>query len=147
MDETWDYPIHFNGIDTTYAYQLGYTATQGQPNNLSVIIVDFGRQDLAPSPTPVWSICYQPAGCSKDYETDDWVKTVASNFIQGYSAGHSTTSVIAIATSNDDDIEIAPGVFDHGWDCTDSPQNVGANWQPAGTTWANLVLQLSQSWV
>ena len=134
----WSIPIHYNGVDTHYAYQIGYSASLGQPATDSVILLAFGRQD---DPTGGWGVCLTHLPCSTGYRTDGWVVTVATDFMQGYSAGHSSTSTIMMGTSNDDDIDLPAGT-DHGWDCTEGG-TVGSHWQPAGVVWDGLVASIT----
>ncbi|HEX5418264.1 MAG TPA: hypothetical protein VFZ25_21625, partial [Chloroflexota bacterium] len=87
VDETWTDPINYNGIDTTYAYQIGYAASVGQPSANSIIIIDFGRQ--YDDSSEGWGICLTQynSPCGKHYHNDDWVASVAEKFMMGYSAG------------------------------------------------------------
>jgi hypothetical protein len=144
VDETWSDPIHYNGIDTTYAYQLGYAASIGQPTANSVITVDFGRQ--FDDPSKGWGICltHYDSPCGKHYHKDSWVASVANDFMTGYNAGHTSTSVIAIGTSNDDNYKLPGGGTDPGWACTEGG-TVGSNWQSAGNDWGTQIKSIRRS--
>jgi hypothetical protein len=105
VDATWANPVVVNGLLETYAYQQGYAASEGSPD--SVIVLDFGRQcDHAPGSTPTaWGVALPgpQLNCSNSYQSDQWVIDRASEFEAGYSAGHTSASIIVVGTNNDDD--------------------------------------------
>lgn len=112
----WNSTVLFNGQYVPVAYEEGYDATPGSPSSCSTIIIDFHRQEY--NSTSGWGVLE-----GSSYESDSWAFEVASEFIQGYSAGHTVPTIIGIGVSNDDD----------GW------AEGSALWSEAGSDWAGLV--------
>lgn len=134
VDDTWSNPESFNGMNTTYAYQLGYTADVGQPTGYSYIVVDFGRQYFAGSDG--WGVCvFSLDGlCTGHFHTDTWVQSVAQDFMNGYNDGHTTASFIVVGTNNSD----------YPWLC-DNSGSISPLWQSAGLAWGTVVAALGAS--
>jgi hypothetical protein len=129
----WSDLVSFNGAAHSYAYVLGYTATEGAPTDSSVLILDFGRQHytVLSGGGRNWGICLALSDCSSATERDDsWVENVAEQFEAGYNDGHSAIADIVVGTNNDDDNYL----------CNNVTGQVDPNWQAAGAAWSSVVL-------
>lgn len=105
----------------TNAYNYGYNATPGDGAYI-YIVLDFGRQvDGAGG----WGV-YLP-GTTTPEESDLWVSTVATDFMDGYSANPNNTTAIgvSIGTNNND------------------PWTATSTWTTAGAEWGSLVSHIS----
>lgn len=128
VPEYWQNPNTFNGVTKTLAYQRGYQApyTASSPN----IILDFGRQLLAPSGN--WAVVLTPNGPKHSML---WARNIAQDFIDGYDANpYHQSGYVAIGTNNGD--------FD--WYCLNTdPANLSSLWRIAGDQWGQLVKGLT----
>ncbi len=121
VSSDWNTTVQFLGRYVPKAYEEGYLASAGSPSSCSIIIVDYHRQ-VYDSTNNVWEV--DEGGT---LEPDSWASSVAQSFISGYSAGHTTPTIIAFGVSNDN----------VGWATGSSL------WASAGTEWANVVDSLT----
>lgn len=135
VEDNWNTMTLFNGEMRTLAYQFGYNADVAVPSSqgsriLSQIILGFGRQryDMV-GEVKQWGVNLpREAGL----QNNDWVRQVAQEFYNGYSANpdhRSQTSIVVIGTSNGN----------YNWTCDNQTPTISPDWREAGEVWANLV--------
>lgn len=124
VPEYWQTFQTFNGQYRTLAYQKGYQAPYSAPS--PNIILDFGRQALAPSGN--WAIYTIPEQAKHSMT---WVRNIAQDFIDGYNDNPShPPAFIAIGTNN--------GNYD--WLCNNyDATQVSSLWRIAGDQWGQMV--------
>lgn len=126
--EAWDDPTTITNVGTvTWAYRYGYYVPTGYPT--SQIILAFGRQFL--DGVQGWGVDLPRP--ENGYHTEAWVKARATEFMNGYSRNHTTTSTIAVGTSN----------ANAAWLCNNSTGAIAPDWNNAGVRWGALVKSLS----